>query len=342
MGELKTAILGCGPRAVAHATAYKGVKTGSLVACCDLNQERLSSFSNRFGLQPFMDLGQMMETVKPDLLHIVTAPSVRWPVVEIALRYRPKAILLEKPLAPRPGEGYRILNACKAAGTHLFVNHQLRHHEPFQRLRAVVQSGELGPIERVVASCRGNLLEQGTHLFDLVSFVLDDVPAEWVFAQAEGVQAYQTAHSAPAYSVGVVCFTGGIHVAFECGATAPTWRQESNFWLNKGLEVIGVNGRAGASTNHGWWAQTASGYQAESVPYGEEDERAQGRLTETILASLAESPDAVAAHYNSPARSQISFDIVMAAQRSALRRAKVMLGEGPVEDSEIESLRAAL
>ena len=41
---LKSAFLGCGPRARAHARAYPQVTKGQIAAICDLNEERLQSF----------------------------------------------------------------------------------------------------------------------------------------------------------------------------------------------------------------------------------------------------------------------------------------------------------
>ena len=40
----KTAMLGCGGRARAHADAYRFVKNGNLSAICDMNEELLTSF----------------------------------------------------------------------------------------------------------------------------------------------------------------------------------------------------------------------------------------------------------------------------------------------------------
>lgn len=76
LASLKTAILGCGGRAVGHAEAYAaGVPTGSLVACCDMNEKSLDAFVGRFGIpERYTDLSEMLRKVKPDLLHVVTRP----------------------------------------------------------------------------------------------------------------------------------------------------------------------------------------------------------------------------------------------------------------------------
>jgi len=337
--ELRAAILGCGGRATDHAAAYAaGVQAGRLVACCDMNADRLQAFATRFSIPGrFSDLDAMIAAVRPDLLHVVASPAFRPAILDAVLRARPRAVLVEKPLAVRPEEAAAWVDGCRDAGVALFVNHQLRYHRPFLRVREILRSGALGPLQFVRGSCRGNLLEQGTHLFDLLLLMLDEALPEWIFAQAEGAGGYAGGHSAPDYCAGAACFPGGLHLGFECGAPAGTWRQEPQYWWNKGFEFVAERGRAGASTNHGWWAQTEAGLQGESVGYAAEDLYAQTMLTESILCAL----DRPEAHQAYATTARLSLDLVLAAQRSAFLRRRVDPRE-PVRDAEIEGLRSAL
>ncbi len=339
-GGFRSAMLGCGPRAAEHAAAYAaGVGAGRLVACCDIDAARREAFAARFGPQRcFSDPAEMVRAIRPDLLHVVVSPPFRPAILDVVLRERPRAVLVEKPLARSPEEGRAWIEGCARAGVALFVNHQLRYHRPFERLRAAVASGDLGRIEFGRASCRGNLLEQGTHLFDMVCSCLGDRPAEAVIAQAEGAAGYGGNHPAPSYAAGVAVFPADLHVAFECGSPAGSWRQEPSYWWNKGLEFVGTRGRAGASTNHGWWRQTeAGGLVEEPFGYAEEDLIAQARLTETVLGALGD-PERHPAHAST---ARLSFELVMAAMRSAALRRRVDPAEaGP--DADQAALRAAL
>src|ERR1043166_3363352 len=122
----RAAILGCGPRAVGHAEAYAHVTSGRLVAACDMDRGRLEAFCDRFGIaERFTDLRQMLKSVRPALLHVVTIPE-RLEVTRAALQPPPHALLMEKPLSCRPSAGYGILAACSEAQVPLYVNHQLR------------------------------------------------------------------------------------------------------------------------------------------------------------------------------------------------------------------------
>jgi len=47
----RSAFLGCGGRARGHAHAYGSITRGQIVAICDLNEERLKSFGDEFGVE---------------------------------------------------------------------------------------------------------------------------------------------------------------------------------------------------------------------------------------------------------------------------------------------------
>jgi len=47
----KSAFLGCGGRARAHAQAYAKITRGKIVAICDLDEERLNAFGNEYGVE---------------------------------------------------------------------------------------------------------------------------------------------------------------------------------------------------------------------------------------------------------------------------------------------------
>lgn len=335
----RAAILGCGPRAVGHAEAYPHVTLGRLVAACDVDQARLNAYCDRFQIEGrFNDLGEMLAAVHPDLLHVVTTPE-RDEIIARAVQAPLRALLVEKPLSCRPSAGYAILESCRRAGIPLFVNHQLRHHEPFQRVRAAILGGEIGELVTLRGSSKGRLMEQGTHLLDLLSFVQDDAPARSILAQAEGAASYRTGHAGPENVLIALRWRNDVPVILESGPASATWRGETNFWLNKAVEATGTRGTVGASTNHGWWLVNERGSFGEERAYEPEDLLAQARLTQGIFRTFAEPEYR---HPNRPEVSSVAFDLVQAAIQSALERRRIALPAPPVPDTVFDALRAAL
>jgi predicted dehydrogenase len=254
-------------------------------------------------------------------------------------RRAPRAILMEKPLACRPSAGYLNLGQCAAAGIPLYLNHQLRHHRPFQRVREAVQAEEIGELVSVRASSKGRLFEQGTHMLDLLSYFLNDAPAHSILAQAEGARAFGQTHPSPDNMLIALRWRNEVPVTVESGAASPTWRGEPNFWWNKGVEAVGTRGIIAASANHGWWMVTERGTWSEECLYDPEDLLAQARLTEGIFQALG---DPAYHHLNRPQVSPIAFELAQNALRSALERRRISLPAEPVPDRVWDELQTEL
>ena len=125
----RSAFLGCGGRARGHAHAYRDITRGQMVAICDLNEERLKSFGDEFGIkQRYTNIHEMLDKEKPDVLHIVTQPDLRVPLMTIAADHKVPAAIVEKPIALDSADYKAISELGRKSKTKFVVNHQLRFH----------------------------------------------------------------------------------------------------------------------------------------------------------------------------------------------------------------------
>jgi predicted dehydrogenase len=103
-----------------------------------------------------------------------------------------KHVLCEKPLGLTIAECTDIINAAHAAGKVLQVGHEMRHQGLYQRMKSMVQAGDVG--DPRIMWCReyrgpmrtgwrssqkltgGMLLEKNCHHFDLFNWILDSRP----------------------------------------------------------------------------------------------------------------------------------------------------------------------
>jgi predicted dehydrogenase len=279
-----------------------------------------------------------MRLVRPDLVHVVTPPTVRRSVIDEVLDGRPRALLVEKPLALEPDDAYHILDRCRSQEVSLFVNHQLRYFRPLLDLRDRIATGALGTLHTVRATTRCDLLEQGSHLFDLVSFLVGDrQEATEVFAAAQGVRSEGPTHGAPEYIAGVATLERDVRLYFECGGQAPAWPGSRNPWHQLGIELHGDFGHAGVSLNRGWWISTDGMRDHADHVHEEEDDSAQQRLIDDICRTL-DAPDK---HPCGPQRSLFSLQLMIAAQRSALYRSWLPVRERGTS-AEFRQLRRRL
>lgn len=342
------ALVGCGSRGNEHLQALSVVPGAEIAACCDLDPNRLTDTADRFDVPlRATHIDELAVAGTLDLIHVATMPSVRWPVVKALVDLRPRAILIEKPLATLPSEAAQIFAACREAGIGLFVNHQVPWHPAWPRVRRRLQTGAIGRITHVRASSKGSLFEQGSHLFDLLRFLFDDVAAlaseshsatmPWLLAQATGERPRLPPHPGPAHAAGVLAVSDDWHIAFECGYRSPRWPGTDAYWLNLGIEITGTQGTLGCSINRGWWLHTPHESHSEAHDYVEDDSGAQVAFLQSVIRSL-DDPDA---HACGPAQARVSWNCIVAAQRSALLGRPVDPCDGAT-DQEITAFRRRL
>ena len=164
----KTAMLGCGGRARAHADAYRFVKNGKLAAICDMNEELLTSFGEDFGISSrYTDLDEMLKKEKPDVLHIVTAPvlrgtnqRIRHSLMKQASDAGVPAAIVEKPIAVESEDWKQLAGLAEETQTKFVVNTQLNFHPQNLELKRDVAEGRIGDIKFIDASARSTPVDQ--------------------------------------------------------------------------------------------------------------------------------------------------------------------------------------
>jgi predicted dehydrogenase len=184
--RLRAAIIGCGRISRPHARSYRQVAATELVAAADVNPVAGAAFAAEFGLERvYVDVDEMLARERPDIVSICAWPPLHAALTEAACRAGVRAILCEKPIAATLADADRMLAAARAAGVLLCVNHQRRFAGRYRRARQVIARGAIGQVRRVVGSCGGDLLTDGTHLIDLTRFLLGDPALAWVFGAVD-------------------------------------------------------------------------------------------------------------------------------------------------------------
>ncbi|MEM6473953.1 MAG: Gfo/Idh/MocA family oxidoreductase [Planctomycetota bacterium] len=140
---MRTGIIGCGKVADLHAVALRELEESEFVAVCDCDRIRAQKFAERYGVQAFDNIKDMLGKAGLDALMICTPhPMHEGPATEAA-----KAgvhVLIEKPLASTLEACDAILNAAEEAGIKLGVVSQRRLFEPVQRMKAAIVAGKIG------------------------------------------------------------------------------------------------------------------------------------------------------------------------------------------------------
>jgi len=280
----KSCLLGCGGRARGHADAYRFVTKGRLEAACDMNEERLHPFVEKWEIpRAYTDLGEMLVTEKPDLLHIVTQPQLRVELLTAACEHGVPAVLVEKPLCLDAEDFNAIAALGETTQTRICVNHQLRFHPQTLEFLELVRSGAIGDIRLIDASARLGQAGQGTHILNLV-FAYADARPNRILAQVSGGTKWLPGnHPCPDESVAEIQFDNGLRAVFSCGQNAPVCGDPARDHMHKRIAVYGTTGFVHWMMNAWELSTPEGGYRRGEKSYGEEDVRGQAAMTDAIF-----------------------------------------------------------
>lgn len=171
---MKTALIGLGRMGARHAVVIRQCDL-DLAAICDVNEENLAKVGEDFDITEagrFNDPFVMIEKVRPELLVIATTAPSHHGLVVAAAKAGVRKILCEKPMATSLAECSEMLAACKASGTELAINHQMRFMEQYVMPKELVESEEFGGLSSVTVTA-GNfgMAMNGTHYFEMFRFL---------------------------------------------------------------------------------------------------------------------------------------------------------------------------
>jgi UDP-N-acetylglucosamine 3-dehydrogenase len=198
MEQFKAAMIGCGRQgdvedydvtgcamSHSHVMGFQALPNVTVVAAVDLVEERASDFAKKFNIKGvYTDYKEMIKTEKPDIVAISTWTATHREIVENCARLGVRAIFCEKPMATNYGDARAMKEICDELGVQLSFNHQRRFEKQYQTARALVNAGVIGKLRRIETSCN-DLIDWGTHWFDMMFFYNNDIPAEWLIGQID-------------------------------------------------------------------------------------------------------------------------------------------------------------
>jgi predicted dehydrogenase len=343
----KSAMLGCGGRARAHASAYRFVKGGKIAAICDMNEEQLNRFGDDFEISSrYTDLDEMLNKEKPDLLHIVTAPvlrgtnqRIRYPLMKQASDHGVPAAIIEKPIAVESEDWKQIAGLAEETKTKFIVNTQLNFHPKNLELKQDVAEGRIGEIKFIDASARSTPVDQAPHVLQLVSSYIDNSRPMRVLGQISGKEQLDSAQPSPMHAAGHVMYENGLHVSIAFGTGVGTMASDNQgVHCHKRVFVVGTEGFVHWRFSSWERATRKGGYESGPLNYGEQDIQAQGNLTEAAFDWLDDESKEHSTHLK---QSLAEFNLLLGTYYSGITNQIIDLPFDP-PDGLMDSLREKL
>ena len=145
VGNVRLGIVGLGNMGAVHARHHAPALRGAeLAAVCDVLPAKLEGYD---GVERFTDSGEMIRSGTVDAVLIAT-PHYSHTTIGIDAFHNGLHVLVEKPISAHKADAVRLIEA-KRPGLVFGAMFQTRSSGTFQKIRKLIQSGELGEIQRV-------------------------------------------------------------------------------------------------------------------------------------------------------------------------------------------------
>ena len=150
---MKTAVIGLGAIFETHLAAIKHGGFTNLCAVCDVKEEKLSAALEKINdenVKAYTDYKEMIDTEKPDVVHICTPHYLHRDMAVYALE-RGCDVYLEKPAAMNAPQAREIAEASEKCGKKVCVSFQNRVIPTNAMAKEIVDSGKYGKLRGIRA-----------------------------------------------------------------------------------------------------------------------------------------------------------------------------------------------
>ena len=225
MPTYRAALIGCGNISGRHARAYVDQGNVELVAACDINPVTLNKTCDELNIPgryvSHQDLFEHESDI--DLVSVCTYPKAHAEQTIAAANAGAKGVLCEKPMCLSLDEADAMIHACRQNNTRLVIAHRHRQGPNFNKARDLIAEGAIGEPRLVWSYLTSCLVDNGTHIVDMMRYLLGDPEADWVMGQASRKRdtLYQGS-PAEESSMGLIAFKTGTRAFLEMGEKTQT------------------------------------------------------------------------------------------------------------------------
>lgn len=185
--KLRAIIIGAGKAAgghpdLSHAAAYTASNHSSLVGLVDPDVTQANSFFTQWGkVQYFSSLSKLKASGrKVDIISVCSPTGSHADALKELLTWDIKAIWCEKPITPLLEESSSIVTSFDKRGILFAVNHSRRWIARLRELGNQIAVGNWGKLYGGTAFYNKGILNNGSHLIDLIQLLVGPVVAERV------------------------------------------------------------------------------------------------------------------------------------------------------------------
>ena len=160
-----------------HAGSYTLDERFKMTACIEPDIDHRIEFMKEWNIQlGFSSIDEVLNLgYQFDVISICSPTKNHSHDIEIALQLSPKLIFCEKPITSSLADSERFVIASNAANIMMAVNHTRRWDSMVAQLKADIFSGRRGQLRSINGFYNKGILNNGSHMLDLLLFLVGPV-----------------------------------------------------------------------------------------------------------------------------------------------------------------------
>ena len=141
---INVCIIGCGKMADQHAAQIQRIHNSKIIGVCDNEPLMARQMAERFNIEKYYsNVSEMIETCKPDVVHITTPPPSHFPLAKQCLKAGCN-VYVEKPFTLNTPEAEELITLANQNKLKITAGHNAQFTHAMMRMRKLVKDGYLG------------------------------------------------------------------------------------------------------------------------------------------------------------------------------------------------------
>lgn len=145
---IRVGLVGIGAMGNVHYKAYKNVEDAKVVAIAEVRGDMAKEKIGDDGVRIYSSMEEMMANEELDMIDICL-PSYMHAEASIKALEMGYHVLCEKPMSISSADTQGMIEAAKKSGKKFMVAHVVRFMKPYEYLKSIVDSGELGKLVHI-------------------------------------------------------------------------------------------------------------------------------------------------------------------------------------------------
>lgn len=184
---LKVLIVGCGNIAgkfdevpnnneypITHAGAFTEDNRYEIIGCVEPNKKRRHDFTDKWNIPRNFEQFKNIQ-MDVDIVSICSPSNCHYEDIKSAIQLKPKLIFCEKPITTSISQSKEVVEICNKFNIDLCINYSRRWDHQIHKLKKDIKALKRGPLRSITGFYNKGLLNNGSHIIDLLTYLLDDL-----------------------------------------------------------------------------------------------------------------------------------------------------------------------